>query len=49
MVHAETADREAFRTLKPNDEIVKDKSSIRYVNEWDVCMHGVMNAWWGGG
>ena len=34
----EAADRTAFYNLEPNDKIVKDKSAIQFLNEWDVSV-----------
>ena len=32
------ADRNAFINGKPNEEIVKDKSAIKFINKWDIAV-----------
>ena len=32
------ADRNAFVKGKPNEQIVKDKTAIRYINKWDIAV-----------
>ena len=32
------ADRKAFINGKPNEEIVKDKSTIKFLNKWDIAV-----------
>ncbi len=32
------ADRTAFLEGKPNDKIIKDKSSVTYINKWDISI-----------
>ena len=32
------ADRNAFIEGKPNDEIVKDKSALQFLNTWDISI-----------
>lgn len=34
----EAANRQAFFQGKPNDQIVKDKSKLRFVNKWDIAV-----------
>jgi len=42
------ADRNAFISGKPNENIIKDRSAIRYLNKWDVAIfrggkHGILH------
>ena len=34
----EVADREAFASGEPNEKIVKDRSAIKFLNQWDVAV-----------
>jgi len=34
----EAADREAFANGEPNEKIVKDRSAIQFLNQWDVAV-----------
>ena len=34
----EAADREAFASGEPNEKIVKDRSAIQFLNQWDVAV-----------
>ena len=34
----EAANRQAFFQGKPNNEIVKDKSKLKFVNKWDIAV-----------
>ena len=42
------ADRNAFISGKPNENIIKDRSAIRYLNKWDIAIfrggkHGILH------
>jgi len=34
----EAADRQAFKEGRPNDEILKDNSALRFLNPWDIAI-----------
>ena len=34
----EAADRDAFRNGEPNEKIVKDKSALQFLNQWDIAV-----------
>ncbi len=42
------ADRNAFISGKPNEDIIKDRTAIRYLNKWDIAIfrggnHGILH------
>ena len=38
MLPNEAADRHAFEQGEPNENIIKNKSAIRYLNKWDIAI-----------